>query len=538
MIETTYLRKFIKVIYLIYCSIFLITILFSSGCGNDVTNKKAASPELEEGVYVIGDVNGDWGYPTPFAAYPRGPGFTRASFIFDSLLWKDEEGFVPALAKDWEYDEENLTYIFELQEDVNWHDGEKMTVDDVVFTYKFLKENPYNWADLSVIKEVAKKGDREVEITLERPMGAFLNNIAGVVMILPEHIWSEVDNPVEFSHPEAVIGTGPYKLKDYNRDQGSYRYSANEEYYLGEPKYSELQFVKVSDPQLAIQRGDIDFVRIEPEAVSSVENQGIEVIAGSHDWNLKLMFNHKEQPFDQAEFRRALTYFIDTDMIVKRALRGHGLKGSTGLISPDSRWYNEDLPDYSYNPDKGKEKLKELGYQFEDGHLVNVELEKIEIKVFTSGTYSREGELIGEFLEDAGIEVELRSFESSVLDDKIKNWDFELVINGHGAVGGDPERVSQYIVGDSVPHLNIQYENPELVENLEAMSRETNENKRMEAAHEAQQIYATELPAYTLYHPTWYYAHNGELEWFFTKDSLAHGIPLPLNKLAIVEYNR
>ncbi|MDY0042041.1 MAG: hypothetical protein RBS57_17150, partial [Desulforhabdus sp.] len=45
---------------------------------------------------------GDWGLPTPFTFYPRGPGYIHLSFIYDTLVWKDEKGIIPWLAASWE----------------------------------------------------------------------------------------------------------------------------------------------------------------------------------------------------------------------------------------------------------------------------------------------------------------------------------------------------------------------------------------------------------------------------------------------------
>jgi len=49
------------------------------------------------------------------------------SFIFDTLVWKDDQGYVPALAESWEYLEDENAYTFKLRNDVSWHDGEKFT---------------------------------------------------------------------------------------------------------------------------------------------------------------------------------------------------------------------------------------------------------------------------------------------------------------------------------------------------------------------------------------------------------------------------
>ena len=53
------------------------------------------SPPVKE--VRIADSNGDWGYPTPYRHYPRGPGYVRMSWVFDTLVWKDRNDYIPAL---------------------------------------------------------------------------------------------------------------------------------------------------------------------------------------------------------------------------------------------------------------------------------------------------------------------------------------------------------------------------------------------------------------------------------------------------------
>ncbi len=494
----------------------------------------ACSPETED-TYVIGDEQGDWGFPSPFATYPRGPGFVRTSLIFDSLIWKDEDGFVGALAEEWSLDEEELIYTFELREDVKWHDGDTFTAEDVVFTYEYFQEHSFAFAEVDNVKEVEKIDDYRVEMRLKEPDASFINNVAGVVPVIPAHIWEDVEDPEEFTGPEAVIGSGPYRLEDYNREQGRYRYTAFEDYFLGNPGVDNMLMVQVGDPQLELQKGNVDYVRIQPEAAEELEKQGLNVEAGTHDWNLKLMFNHREAPFEEVEFRRALALGIDLEELVERALRGHGLPGSPGMLSPDNRWYCQEIPDYSFDPESAEEKLEKLGYSREGEHLVDENSEEISVELLGLADYAREAEIVAEHLEELGIEVELRTGERSVVDAAIRNWNFDLAITGHGAVGGDPDVASRFMVGKSSPHLNARYEDEELIDLLRRQGRELDAEKREDLVCRVQQVYAEELPSYTLHHPTWYYGFNDEVDWFFTRDGLGSGIPMPLNKLALVE---
>lgn len=485
--------------------------------------------------YIIGDHQGDWGYPTPYSAYPRGPGYLRMYYIFDTLIWKDQNGFVGALAAEYDFDPENLSYTFTIREGVKWHDGTDFSAGDVLFTFNYLREHPMPVADISVIKEVRKLDKNTVQITLEEPYAAFLNNLAGVVPILPEHIWSGVEQPEEFAGPEAVIGTGPYRLKNYSREQGRYHYQAFSDYYLGEPLKNELLMVKVSDPQMALQKGDVDFAQVEPEAVETLKQAGFLVESGAHDWCLKLMINHREGPLAETEFRRALALAINLEELVERALRGHGLPGSPGLASPDSRWYCDEVEPYRYDHRAAVEKLETMGYKYNDGILKDKTGEQLSLELITHANYAREAEIVGAQLSKLGLDLDIRSMERSVVDSYIRDWNFDLAISGHGAVGGDPETLQRFMVGKGSPHLNARYQDEQLIEALENQSRGLEEAERQEYVCKVQHIHAEAVPAYPLYYPTWYYAHNGRVEWFFTREGIGTGTPIPLNKLALVE---
>lgn len=519
-----------------FLALFVLLLSVLVACTNDPS---PGSPQEDSAAnaepYIIGDRQGDWGYPSPYSAYPRGPGYLRMYYIFDTLIWKDDSGFVGALAEEYNFDPENLSYTFNLREDVTWHDGTAFSADDVIFTFNYLREHPMPVADISIIEEVSKLDQYTVKITLERPYAAFLNNLAGVVPVLPEHTWSGVEQPEEFAGPEAVIGTGPYRLKNYSREQGRYHYQAFPDYYLGTPLVDELLMIKVGDPQMALQSGDVDFAQIEPEAVEILEQKGFLVESGTHDWCLKLMINHREEPLSKVEFRRSLALAIDLDELVARALRGHGLPGSPGLVSPDSRWYCREIAPYGFNHREALEKLETMGYSFSDGILKDEAGEQLSLELITHADFAREAEIVGRQLSELGIDLNVRSMERSVVDSYIRNWDFDLAISGHGAVGGDPETLQRFMVGEASPHLNARYQDEKLIEALKHQSRALDEDERGKAVCEVQRLHAEAVPAYPLYYPTWYYAHNERVEWFFTKDGIGTGTPIPLNKLALVE---
>ena len=495
----------------------------------------------------IADKTGDWGNPSPYLSYARGPGYVRMHFIFDTLVWKNETaGPIPLLAEDWEYSSEEDAYVFNLAENAKWHDGEPVTADDVAFTITYMKEHPYGWVVLESVDRAEVIGPHTVKIYMSSPYAPFMEDIGGTMPILPEHIWKDVGNPMDFVEEGAFIGCGPFKYADFSKEHGSYRYEAFDEYHLGRPIIDQLIYVKTGDPQMAIQHGEVDFADVKPDMADTIRAGGFVVIEGPHYWNKKLMINHNREPLDNRTFRQALCYAINQSEFVDKSLRGHGKPASYGLISSESVWASPNVPDYPYNPDKAKEMISTLGYVWEDGVFTKdgkpLELQVLVSMIGVGGQPApdRDGEILKNQLEKVGIRVDLTSLDTKVVDTKVINWDFDLAISGHGGIGGDPkilyEKTIQTPGAKPSPNTARYNESEELNELLDDLMHEMDPGKRLAAVYEAQNVYARELPAISLYYPTSYYAYDPDtgVKWFYTTGGIAKGIPIPQNKFALL----
>ncbi|HDS46192.1 MAG TPA: ABC transporter substrate-binding protein [Methanomicrobia archaeon] len=528
-------NKAIPFLTLVSVSILLI----SSVPGLSVASAGPEDAKAGEVSYTIADPTGDYGYPSPYGHYPRGPGYVRMSFIFDTLLWKNAEGFVPALAEDWNYIAAENAYVFHLRKGVTWHDGEKFSAEDVAFTFNYVKEHPSWWVDIPYVKQVEVLDEYTVKIYLTEQIASFLNDDAGQLAILPQHIWQDVKNPSKFMEPEALIGTGPFKLVDYSKTHGSYLFEAYEDYYLGKPEIERLMFVKISEEMAstALIRGVVNATAIPPETVEKVKGKDFTLISQSGDWNVKLMINHEKEPMSSKEFRHALAYAINRSELVEIAQRGQAIRGSPGLLSPTSPYYNPDIVTYDYNPERAKDLLESMGYQLKDDGYYWKDEEMLELELITTPQmgFERVAEIMAQQLEEVGIKVNIRSLESKTLDSRVINRQFDVAINGHGGIGGDPSILNKVILGTFGYSANYT-KNETLNQLLEAHLHEMDEEKRKEIVREIQAIYAEELPALTLYYPTWYWGHDGSVDIYYTRGGIARGIPIPLNKLALMDY--
>lgn len=501
-----------------------------------------ANPPIPE-IRIL-DARGDWGLPSPYLHYPRGPGYIRMSWVFDTLIWKDQQGFRPALAQSWSYDPETLTFRFELHPDARWHDGTALTAADVAFTIELFQQHPYYWIGIDDIHSAEVIDTHTVTITLTQPYAPFLADIAGTMPIMPAHIWRNVADPPRFTAPEAFIGSGPYRFVRFDQAQGSYLYTAFADYYGGMPKAERLIYLRGNQPLLSLRRGEAHLANLRPEMVPSLREQGFTIIQDERGWNKKLMINHRKAPFSDLRFRHAIAYALDRQEIIRQSQRGFARLASFGLLSPDHALYNPDTPSYSHNPERAHALLEELGYTLGTDGFYHLDGEPLTITLLVSNITAggqtqadRDGEIIKNQLQRLGIRVELLNLEQTTTDTRVRQWQFDLAVSGHGGIGGDArilnEMISSHHGAGSVNSARFD-EHAELNALLDAQLRAMDEAERRDLVQRIQVLHAELLPAIPLYYPDTYaaFAPDPGIEWFFTPGGIAKGIPIPQNKVS------
>jgi peptide/nickel transport system substrate-binding protein len=505
-----------------------------------------AAPALALDELRISDGKGDWGYPNPYNHYPRGPGYLRMALVYDTLIWKDKDNYIPALADKWNFLPQEQAFVFELNPKAKWHDGEPVTAEDVAFTISYFKKHPYPWVSVVNLGEAKVLGPHKVKIPLKKPYAPFISDIGGTMPVIPKHVWAKVKDPKSYRGPGAFTGSGPYLFKDFNKAKGSYLFEAFDGYYQGKPKVKRLIFIKAKNPIMTLSTKAASFSNIKPDMGPILKKKGFVVLKGDRGWNKKLMINHKKAPFNDRRFRRALAHAIDRKEIIAKAHRGLGTVASLGLLSKDHPMYNPNTPEYAYDPAKAAEIFKSLGYQKNKDGLLAKNGEPLEITILASNITvagesvpDRDGEIIKRQLGQLGIRVKLINLEQGTTDAKVKNWDFELAISGHGGIMGDPKVLNELIyskIGAGSVNCARFDENKELNRILDESLTCMDPAKRKELVYEVQRIYAEELPALSLYYPENMCAYDGSMgiRWYYTKGGISKGIPIAQNKMSLI----
>jgi peptide/nickel transport system substrate-binding protein len=478
---------------------------------------------------------GYWGHPSPFG-FSRGPGFVRASLVFDTLVWRDASGqTIPWLATGWSLSDDGLTWTFILRDDVRWQDGEPLTADDVAFSFDYCLAHPgiaWFMAQVDAVESVAVVGENQVAIHLARPFAPFLQTVAEALFIFPRHIWQDVADPQAFAEPGAFVGSGAYKLVEYNQEEGTYLFEANPDFFLGQPYVRRIEFVPTSDEILALSTGDLaafdKFGGVTEEMLAPFRQPPFAVGEAPGEWGMFLYFNLEEEtPLQDVRVRQAIAHAVDRQAMVERVLFGFGDVGTPGFLPPANPFYNPDVTQYRHDPEEARALLQEAGY---DGTPLQLAYSPDWIMASP-----RVVEILEAGLAEVGIAVEDVIMDQATIDAAAREGNYELLLTGFGGLGADPDQLRRNFSSSSGTRgfsRALGYQNPDFDALAEAQVSMSDPAERQAALDEMQAILARDLPALALYYTARVVVYNADVfdNWYFTPGGYGGGIPMPYNK--------
>lgn len=491
--------------------------------------------------------NGDFGFPSVYTISPKGQGYMTLSYIFDTLMWKDESGLVPYLAEDYSVSEDGMTYTFQLRKGVSFTDGTPFTAEDVKFTFDYMKEHPYKWVSVSMVEEASVVDEHTVEIRLNKTYNPFLSDVAGSLPILPKHIWENVTEPETFTEPEAAISTGPFILENYDAAAGTYTFKANEDYFYGDVQIDKLVIANVSggDSKEALLSGEIAAApNISYKAAMSLKDSPeYTVLEGPGLSVTRLYFNFDEEAMAVKEIRQAMYHAVNLDEIVEKAYGGAGYAGSAGHVQPGTPWYNPDVRQYAYDVETAKKMLSEAGAADSNGNgILEYNGEEMSYTLTFTENDEKLAELLVSYMKAVGIELVPQSADDATVKAAISEGNFELAFNTNGSFGGDPVFLSRFatVGADGAPSVTGQggktWESEEYNKIYNESAVEQDDAKRHEQVNELQEIIAEELPCLTLYYKKAVAAYNNTIfdGFYYTPDGISIAVPFIMNKLVFV----
>lgn len=282
----------------------------------------------------------------------------------NNLVELDNEGnAIPELAESWEASPDSKTWIFKLRKGVEFHNGKTLHADDVVASIRhhlgdkttslakslFLQVNDVKADDASTVRIELSSGNADMAYLLADYH----------VSIMPANSEGSVDW-------QSGIGTGGYVLKSFEAGVNAKALRFENYWKEGRAHVDEVELIAINDVtarQNALMTGQINVMnRVDLKTLSRLKRQSklrIEEIQGYQHATLPMIVSIA--PFDDINVRKALKYAIDREQWVNILLNGHGVVGNDHPIPSNQKYFNEELAQREYDPDKSAFYLKKAG---------------------------------------------------------------------------------------------------------------------------------------------------------------------------------
>ncbi len=453
-----------------------------------------------------------------------------AALIYSGLLRVDNKGgFIPDLAESYTVSSNGLVYTFKLKPGLTWHDGEKITASDVVYTIKTAQDSRVkspkraSWDGVGVEQVDALT----VRFTLAQPYAPFLENTT--MGILPEHIWKNVDyNRFDTNkYNREPIGSGPYKFsrlettsKDGDDIPVSYTLKSFSSFALGEPHISTIKFVFYNNETELVQAvtsGDVDAINgISPDNARVLEEHGYRVLHAALPRVLAVFFNQSQAPiFADVSVRKALGLVIDKQDIVNKALAGYGMT-LDGAIPPGATGYKPADKELSQDDrlSTARALLQKAGWKWNDSTKTWTKKSKKDTQTLRFELATSEATELKTVAQDLktswenfGVPVTVRVFATGDLKETIvRPRKFDALFFGQ-VLGRDGDPYPFWHSSQRRdPGLNIaSYVNTKVDKILESARTEPNTSKRATAYQSFQAELSKDAPAIFLYAPEFLY---------------------------------
>ncbi|MBC78703.1 MAG: ABC transporter substrate-binding protein [Chloroflexi bacterium] len=445
--------------------------------------------------------------------------------IFSGLvtLNKDLE-IIPDLAESWEVSDDAKTYRFNLRKGIKFSNGDPVTAEDFKWSIE-RASNPDTGSmnaevylgDILGVKEVVESGgelkevqgvnvidDKTLEITIDEPKTYFLAKLTYPTAFVLNKNYVEkqgedwIDNPV---------GTGPFVLTEYQIGQ-TLKLKKNENYWGEKAKVDGIIMNLAGGVSMAMYENDeIDITGVGLADLERVKdpndplNKDLVNVPPQFSLNY-IGFNVNMPPFEDENFRKALSYAVDKEIIADKIYSGL-TKPSYSIIPPGFPGYSPSIKGIEFNEELAKEYLAKSKY--------SDPATRPRIIVTIPGTGGSPGldtEVISDmWKETLGIEVEIQQVEWATYLQDMNRKRLQLWAgSGWQADYADPQDFIDVLFYSKSDVNHGNYSNPEVDKLILEARTEIDNNRRFLLYNQAEQIIVDEAAIFPLWFDTDGYA--------------------------------
>lgn len=468
-----------------------------------------------------------------------------ASLIFSGLSKYDplEKKFVDDIATHTLSPDKKI-YTFQIRDNTFWHDGVKVTADDVYFTYHDIIQNenftnPILKANFEGI-EIKKIDEKTITFTLQQVNSFFFTNTT--VGLLPKHILDGID-PSELESHEfnaKPIGTGPFVIQEAvksNKDEMQIFLTSFPKFYGEKPKITDMRFFTFVDEESLFEN------RNSLNALSKISQiQEKEILEKEKRFTLYpytlpqyvAIFLNMESPLLKNEkIRLALSKAIDKDKLIETL--GNKVRIDTPLMELDQEnWM------YQASKEEAMGALYDSGWRYDDSKTIrkNQKGEELNLRLLTqkfskNKLKKEENEKTLEFLqkswEEVGIKISIEYHDEETFNEKVKEGTFDMILTGQ-SLGYNLDTYAFWHSSQAGgENLNLSNYKSPIADNLiETIRGSFNPEVKQKKLQNLAAVIQSDIPAIFLYSPLYSYAVDNRVENIqvgslsFPSDRLTH----------------
>lgn len=417
----------------------------------------------------------------------------------------------------------NHTLRFTIRKGVRWSDGQPFSPADVVFTFQLMKKYPAldtvgAWTHL---KSVSASGNT---VTFRFKTGdvPFAQQIAGT-LIVPQHIWSKVSDPVTFTNDNPVV-TGPYVLGSFNPNE--YVLKKNPRYWqAGKVAAQQLAFPALTGnqtSQLELSQGMFDWATL---FVPNIKKTWVNKDPKHNKYwfppggTVSLYLNLAKRPFTNLAFRQGLSYGLNRREIAVKAENGYVQAASqTGLLLPNlKKWLDHSLPKQGripYKPKKALAFFAKAGYHKHGSRLVGANGKQVSLSIMTVNGFTdwlQGAQVVQQELRKLGINASLVTPQYAEYFSALQNGKYDTAFGGFGGTGSPYLDFNGLLsskltapVGKPAPSNFERWRNRHTNSLLGQLKATTSTAKQRRLTHQLERVMYRQVPIVALFYgATW-----------------------------------
>jgi ABC-type transport system substrate-binding protein len=454
-----------------------------------------------------------------FSSFRRQQFLTTQPLIDNQRLSFYARELLPAI-------EHNPVIVFNLRENVKFHDGHIFDAHDVKFTYEAIMD-PRNLspriADYEPVKKVEVIDPLSVRIVYKRLYSPAIGTWG--MGVLPEHLLNSQalktealelgQDPADFTMRKSAfkrhpIGCGPFKFREWKSDRFIIL-DRFDDYWEGPPHYKKYLFRVLPDlltQEMEFYAGTIDSYGVQPHQVKRLkEDPRFQSFSGPTFGYTYIGYNMRRKPFDDRRVRQALSMAIDVNKIMEYVLYNQGER-ITGPFVKQTDFYNHNIKPVPYDPEAALKLLAEAGWKRNSEGWLERNGQRLQFKLITNNGNDIRKAILAiaqDSWKQIGIDIRTDLLEWSVfIQERVNKMDFDALVLGW-SMGIDPDLYQIWHSSQTHPNqLNfVSFDNKEADDLIVKIRQEYNHAQQVEYCHRLHEIIAYEQPYTFLYVGKW-----------------------------------